>query len=117
VRASIVVLTAVLAAAIPHFSLITNFVGGVANVLVGLVLPPAMFVALARRARARSGGSGGGGGGVSRREIWANAALVCVGLATMVIVTWETVSALVGSASVTELGDGDLCSLTPHHQK
>lgn len=49
VRFFLVGVTIAIAIGVPEFHLVTNIVGGVANTLVGLVLPPAIHMALARR--------------------------------------------------------------------
>ena len=63
-----------------------------------------MFVALAGRA--------GAGRRVGRRELWGNALLAALGVAVMVVVTVQTIKALLRTAPVT---DGQLCSLAMGH--
>ena len=49
VRACLVLGCAGLGVSIPSFGLVTNLVGAVTNTIVGLILPPAIYIQLARR--------------------------------------------------------------------
>ena len=46
IKLNVVVLTSVLSLTIPHFALASGLVGAVANTLLGLILPPIMFLKL-----------------------------------------------------------------------
>jgi hypothetical protein len=49
VRTILVIGCAALGVSIPSFGLVTNLVGAVTNTIVGLILPPAIYIQLARR--------------------------------------------------------------------
>lgn len=55
VRSSLVLLTALLAAAVPKFELVASFVGSFANGLVAYMLPPLLYMRLCRPQGARAG--------------------------------------------------------------
>jgi hypothetical protein len=70
-RTLLVLFTAGLCLAVPHFALLSGLVGGLTDSLLALVLPPLLYVAESRRAalpRPRAGGGyaavGGGAGAV-----------------------------------------------------
>ena len=50
----LVLLTAQLAVAVPHFALLSGFVGGMTDTLQSLVLPPLVYLAETRRRRLRT---------------------------------------------------------------